>query len=193
MEPNNHENKTPSTNENRLSIEKPEPTDGDQKLSLINRKFLSGRAFEPPPDRDNFLGFRTQYFFFYGSLMDAGQLRKVLQLQETPVLQPASIVGWDVKMWGQYPALVFKVNNITNGMAYEVQKEEHVEYLAHYETEVYRVKGCRIKLADGRELDGKTFIWNAEEELLKEGNFNLKDWQMEQLEKELLMTDSIGS
>lgn len=88
-------------------------------------------------------------------------------------------------MWGQYPALIFKpeVNNITYGMAYEVQKEEEVEYLKHYEIEVYRVKGCIIKLVDGREVIGKTFIWNAEKELLKEGKFNLKDWQMEQLDK----------
>jgi hypothetical protein len=93
MEPNNDENKNPSTNKNRPSAEEADPIDRDQKLSLINRKFLSGRAFEPPPDRDNFLGFRPQYFFFYGSLMDARQLRKIIQLQETPVLQSASIVG----------------------------------------------------------------------------------------------------
>ena len=82
MEPNNNESKRPSTNKNRPSTEEANLIDGDQKLSLINRKFLSGRAFEPPPDRDNFLGFRPQYFFFYGSLMDARQLRKVLQLQK---------------------------------------------------------------------------------------------------------------
>ena len=44
-------------------------------------------------------------------------------------------------------------------------------------------KGCMIKLADGRELGGKTFFWNAGKELMKEGNFDLKDWQIEQLEK----------
>jgi hypothetical protein len=127
MEPNNDESKNSSTNKNRPSVEEADPIDRDQKLSLINRKFLSGRAFEPPPDRDNFLGFRPQYFF-YGSLMDARQLRKILRLQETPVLQSASIVGWDIMLWGQYPALIFKANTITHGMAYEVQKEEHVEY-----------------------------------------------------------------
>jgi hypothetical protein len=84
---------------------------------------------------------------------------------------------------GHYPSLIFKVNATTYGMAYEVQKEEHVEYLMRYETDAYKVKGCKIKLADGRELAGKTFIWNAGKEALKEGNFDLKDWQMEQLEK----------
>jgi hypothetical protein len=52
-------------------------------------------------------------------------------------------------------------------MAYEVQKEEQIEYLMRYETDAYRVKGCKIKLADGRELAGKTFIWNA-------GDFHLE-------------------
>ncbi len=183
MEPNNDENKDPYTNKNRPSAEEADPIDRDQKLSLINRKFLSGRAFEPPPDRDNFLGSCPQYFFFYGSLMDARQLRKILQLQETPVLQSASIVGWDIMLWGQYPVLIFKANTVTYGMAYEDHKEEHVEYLMRYETDAYRVKGCEIKLANGRELAGKTFIWNAGKELLKEGNFDLKDRQIEQLEK----------
>jgi gamma-glutamylcyclotransferase (GGCT)/AIG2-like uncharacterized protein YtfP len=183
MEPNNNENKRPFSNRNSPSNEDVDLDIRDQKLSLISRRFSSGRVFEPPPDRDNFLGFRPQYFFFYGSLMDARQLRKVLQLQETPVLQSASIVGWDIKLWGQYPALVSKVNNITHGMAFEVQKKKYVEYLTRYETEAYRVKECMIKLDDGRDLAGMTFIWNAGTELLKEGNFNLKDWQMEQLEK----------
>lgn len=182
MEPNNDENKNPSTNKNRASAKETNLIDRDPRQSLMSRKFQSGRAFEPPPDRDNFIGFRPQYFFFYGSLMDAKQLRKVLQLDETPTLQPASIVGWDIMLWGQYPALVFKANTITHGMAYEVQKEEYVESLMRYETDAYRVKGCKIKLADGRELGGKTFIWNAGKESLKEGTFDLKDWQLEQLE-----------
>jgi hypothetical protein len=86
-------------------------------------------------------------------------------------------------LWVEYPALIFKMNNITYGMAYEVFKSEHVEYLARYETEFYKVKGCMNKLADGREVAGKTFIWNAGKELLKEGSFNLRDWRMKQLEK----------
>jgi hypothetical protein len=77
------------------------------------------------------------------------QLRNVLYLEEPPILQPATITGWEIKMWDQYHALVFKVNHITHGMAYEVRKEEHVKYLTDYETEVYRVEGCMIKLADG--------------------------------------------
>jgi gamma-glutamylcyclotransferase (GGCT)/AIG2-like uncharacterized protein YtfP len=144
MEPNNDENQKPSTKVDQIA--------GDQNLSSMSRKFLSGRAFEPPQVFDNFTGFSPQYFFLYGSLMDPRQLRKVLHLEETPVLQSASIIGWVIMMWGQYPALVLKVNNVTCGMAYEVQKEAHIEYLMHYEMEVYKVKGCMIKLADRREV-----------------------------------------
>jgi hypothetical protein len=155
MDPNDDENKKPSTNKHRPSAEAANLIDGDPKLSLISRKFLSRRAFELSLDRGNFLGF--QYFFFYGSLMDTGQLRKVLQLQETPVLQSASIVGWDIMLWGQYPALLFKVNNITHGMAYEVQKKEHVEYLTRYETEAYKVKGMHSQICRWKRAGRKDF------------------------------------
>lgn len=36
-------------------------------------------------------------------------------------------------------------------MTYEVQKVSHMEYLKYYETEVYKVKGCNIKLVNGKE------------------------------------------
>jgi gamma-glutamylcyclotransferase (GGCT)/AIG2-like uncharacterized protein YtfP len=154
-----------------------------KKPSLIDRKFLKGDAFVPPSDRDNFIGFRPHHIFLYGTLMDPVQLQKVLQLENRPTLQPASIVGWKLMLWGQYPALVFQPGNIIHGMAYEVQKESHMVYLKHYETEAYRVKGCNIKLGDGTEVLGETFIYNGDENLLKEGSFDLKDWQIEQLEK----------
>jgi gamma-glutamylcyclotransferase (GGCT)/AIG2-like uncharacterized protein YtfP len=182
MEPNSDENpKLPTKKIDPSPIV--DPNVRHHEISSMSRKFLSGRAFEPPQDFDSVISFRPQYFFFYGSLMDPMQLRNVLYLEEPPILQPATITGWEIKMWDKYPALVF--NHITHGMAYEVRKEEHVKYLTDYETEVYRVKGCMIKLAGGRELPGKTFIWNAGQELLKEGSFDLKEWQMEQLEKSL--------
>jgi hypothetical protein len=98
-----------------------------------------------------------------------------------------------MKMWGPYPALVFKPNNITHGLAYEVRTEEDVEKLKYYETDAYRVKGCLIKFGDdGREVPGKTFVWNKGKEELKEGTFSLRDWQMEQLEKQRGTENQIG-
>jgi gamma-glutamylcyclotransferase (GGCT)/AIG2-like uncharacterized protein YtfP len=168
------------------------PTTEDQNFSasyngkkppIVARKFLKADAPVPPSDGDNSVGFRPHHIFLYGTLMDPVQLRKVLQLESTPTLQPATIVGWKIMLWGQYPALVFKPGNIIHGMAYEVQKESHVEYLKFYETEDYKVKGCSIKLANGMEVPGETFIYNGDKNLLKEGSFDFKDWQLEQLER----------
>jgi gamma-glutamylcyclotransferase (GGCT)/AIG2-like uncharacterized protein YtfP len=129
----------------------------------------------------------SSHIFLYGTLMDPEQLRKVLQLEHTPSLQPATTVNWKIMLWGQYPALVFKPGNITHGMAYEVQKESqmesHLDLLKTYETEAYKVQGCVIKFGNGRETMGKTFVYNGDENLLKEGSFDLKDWQMEQLDR----------
>lgn len=136
---------------------------------LINRKFLKGETFVPPSDRDNFFGFRPHHIFLYCTLMDPVQLQKVLQLENTPTLQPATIVGWKIMLWGQYPALVFKPGNVIHGMAYEVQKESHMKYLYYYETEAYKVKGCNIKLGNGTEVLGETFIYNGDKNLLKKG------------------------
>jgi hypothetical protein len=117
--------------------------------------------------------------------MDPGQLCRVLRLNDLPTLQVTSIVGWKMMLWGEYPALIFKPGNVVYGMTCEIQKELHFELLKNYETEAYKIKGCRIKLADGMEVLGETFIYDGERDLLKEGSFDLKDWQMEQLEKKL--------
>lgn len=60
-----------------------------------------------------------------------------------------------------------------------------MEYLKYYETEAYKVKGCNAKLGNGKEVPGETFIYNRDRNLLKEGSFDLKDWQMKRLEEEL--------
>lgn len=39
------------------------------------------------------------------------------------------------------------------------------------------------QLQDGREVWGKVFKWRADKALLKEGRFDLKDWQMWNLEE----------
>lgn len=115
--------------------------------------------------------------------MDPTQLRKVLHLKHTPTLQPATIVGSKIMLWGQYPALVFNPGNIIHGMAYKVQKESHMDHLRYYETDAYDVKTCTVKLGNGAEVPGKTFIYNGDESLLKKGSFDLKDWQMRQVEE----------
>lgn len=185
MDSVNDENKKPATNVANLATEDQDSSASynSKKSSLRVRKFLKGRAFVPPSDRGNFVGFRPHHIFLYGTLMDPVQLRKALQLEDTPILQPATIVGWKIMLWGQYPALVFNPGNIVQGMAYEVQEQSHMENLKYYETEAYKVKGCNIKLGNGIEVPGETFIYNGDKNPLKQGSFDLKDWQMEQLEK----------
>lgn len=184
MDSVNDESEKPATSSANPATEDQEPSASynTMKPSLIDRKFRR-EASVPPSDRDNFVGFRPHYVFFYGTLMDPLQLQKVLQLKNTPALQPATIVGWKIMLWGQYPALVFNSGNIVHGMAYKVQKELHMEYLKHYETDAYKVKGCNIKLDNGTEVLGQIFIFNEDENLLEMGSFDLKDWQMKQLEK----------
>jgi hypothetical protein len=63
-------------------------------------------------------------------------------------------------------------------MAYEVQNPTERERLQAYETSYYKPRPYLIHLPDGRKIIGTTFIWDADTALLKEGAFDLKDWQM---------------
>ncbi|KAH8094751.1 hypothetical protein BXZ70DRAFT_357158 [Cristinia sonorae] len=54
--------------------------------------------------------------FFYGTLSLPHVLQRVLGLYEAPMLLPASVSGFEVKMWGPYPALVRSgEGNLTKG------------------------------------------------------------------------------
>lgn len=149
------------------------------------RKFQygGGNAWEQTPDYD-YSAFRREYYFFYGTLMDPSTLARVLQLPARPQLYPAKIVGYSCKLWGPYPAVMDgPTGAIVHGMAYEVQSSEEADRLQVYETDNYVPRGCMIKLQDGRNIGGKIFKWRADKALLKEGSFDLKDWQMRNLEE----------
>ena len=121
------------------------------------------------------------HYFFYGSLMDERQLTNILRLNSPPVLQPASIVDYSIKMWGPYPTLVDGPSgNVVNGVVYEVQKESHERRLAYYETDAYRSVSCFIKPgAGGEKIFGKTFVWarDPNDEDLSEGTFDFEAWK----------------
>ena len=146
------------------------------------RKFLAAQGdsdythvtYEPEPRK-------PVYYFFYGSLMDERKLTQVLRLGSPPVLRPASIVGYSIKMWGPYPALIDgPPGNVVNGMAYEVQNEDHEKRLACYETDAYRCAPCFIKPGAGGEgVFGKTFVWadDANDKDLSPGSFDLEAWK----------------
>lgn len=151
----------------------------------MDRKSLCsrGKGWEQNPDY-HYGAFRKEYYFFYGTLMDSATLAKVLQLPLRPMLYPAKIVGYSCKLWGPYPALVDgPTGAIVDGMAYEAQSSEEADRLQVYESDNYEPRGCMIKLQDGRKVGGKVFKWSENKALLKEGSFDLKDWQLRNIEE----------
>jgi gamma-glutamylcyclotransferase (GGCT)/AIG2-like uncharacterized protein YtfP len=166
----------------------PVATTMEKRPSLMVRKFLQfqthGRAWEADPNFD-YSAFRRKFYFFYGSLMDPSTLAHVLGLRDQPQLLPSKIIGYSYMLWGQYPALLDgPPNAVVYGMAYDVQTQSEEERLEFYETSHYKASHCLIELQDGRKVIGKTFLWNADMALLKEGTFDLKDWQMDKLDSD---------
>lgn len=45
--------------------------------------------------------------------------------------------------------------------------------------------GCIVEFEDGTEVVGNTFKWRGDKTELKEGLFNLKDWKINMLEREM--------
>ena len=119
--------------------------------------------------------------------MDITTLTNVLHLKERPRLQPATVVGYHCKLWGAYPVLLDGPYGAeVTRVAYEVESAEHVKLLQDYGTERYREASCEIQLMDGSMVVGSTFVWDLNDEELCEGVFDLKDFQMNQLEVDLM-------
>lgn len=166
--------------------------------SLMMRKFMAAEAnpekFKADWERREALFFQNQdavrqrkeWYFFYGSLMDPKQLQRVLGLRETPKdFRPAEIIGYHIRMWGPYPVLLDgPPGNVVKGVAYEVEGGENKDKLAAYETANYTEQLCLIQFGENKNVgfgegtSGTTFIWAGDEGELKDGSFDLKDWQM---------------
>lgn len=151
--------------------------------SKMARKFLTAEPLSEGDLNRPYNTFRKEHYFFYGTLMDPGTLAKVLNLRDRPKLLPARVIGYRCMLWGPYPALLDSPGTVVEGMAYEVQTPEEVERLQAYETNHYERAACLIQLRDGKRVIGRTFRWSGIEEELKEGAFDLKDWQMNNLER----------
>lgn len=118
-------------------------------------------------------------YFFYGSLSDPAMLRDVLGLETKPEPRPATITGYEYKLWGQYPVFLDAPEKIVHGAVYYVKTEEHGERLASYETDHYRPDPCRINYTDGKErVNGFChvfkFVGNIRD--LSDGTFDLASW-----------------
>jgi len=130
------------------------------KISPFNQKLqqaLEGYWFES----EERLAPRLGSYFCYGTLMDPALLSEILGLPEKPKLRSAKLVGYLLKLWGQYPALINgPPGAVVEGMVYEVEDEKHAKRLAKYETQAYWPTPCLIRFTDGEEpeeVTGTTF------------------------------------
>ncbi|RHZ69156.1 hypothetical protein CDV55_103947 [Aspergillus turcosus] len=162
----------------------PPPSDPSSKISPYVLKLRSAppdyfyQAPERPPTVDLFAA-PTGPYFFYGTLTDPLMITEILNLAEEPQLRPAYIMGYECKMWGQYPALLDSPGSIVEGAAYHVRTTQDAERLAAYETGSYRAEPCLIRYTDGKEPSedlGYTFNFVGNLSELSEGEFDLKIW-----------------
>jgi hypothetical protein len=126
--------------------------------------------------------------------MDPETLSDVLNLlNRPPVMRHARVVGYDTKLWGPYPALVNgKPLDLVYGMFCEIRSRIHFDRLIAYETDIYQLRPCQIELLGDNDhvkkiVDGVTFIWNGEQDELREGKFDLKQWKREKMLRDLEM------
>ena len=127
----------------------------------------------PPP---------TGPYFFYGSLCSPTFLAEVLDLPPSPppILRPAKISSFSLRLWGQYPALVEgPAEAVVEGLVYDVSSEVDGLRLAQYETMAYRAVTCTITYTDGEspgECEGTVFLFVGRQRDLHDGVFDLKEW-----------------
>ena len=129
---------------------------------------------DPPED-----SFKPSYFFFYGTLQDPIRLTAILRLAHEPLLHPARVTGYVRKRWGPYPVLLPSPTDSSDetavaapthiyGSAFVVEKSEDVVRLQAYETSHYKPGRCQIELDGGEVVSGWTFVWDADEGILRE-------------------------
>ena len=145
--------------------------------------WLEDHVRKPRPD---LYSLPTGPYFLYGTLRNPSILSEVLHLTEEPEMRPACIVGYARKMWGQYPALIDgEPEAIVHGSVYVVEKREHAEWLAEYETKNYAARPCSLHYTDDEDgarptpengVGGYTFKYAGRSHDLSEGEFDLDVW-----------------
>jgi hypothetical protein len=98
-------------------------------------------------------------------------------------MRRARVRGYQIKLWGPYPALVDgEVNQPVNGIMCEILSQTHMDRLVAYETDKYRLEYCFIDILNDddsvkKTINGVSFMWNGEEDELQPGTFDLKEWK----------------
>ncbi|KAL8911763.1 MAG: hypothetical protein Q9172_007615 [Xanthocarpia lactea] len=120
-------------------------------------------------------------YFFYGSLMDSGNVAWILDLAKEPKLRPARIEGYRTMLWGPFPALIRADNQSVSGVTYRVESHAEVERqvteLQNVEGEDYERERVRILYDDDSWEWGWTFVWRGDMTELREGVFDLETWR----------------
>lgn len=170
----------------------PKPENPQSKISPFVQKLRSEppnyyyQAPSPSPLADPFDA-PTGPYFFYGTLIDPSILREVLGLDPAETeerkadfdIRPAHIIGYECKLWGQYPALLDASGSVVEGAVFRVRTVQEGGRLAAYETRNYRTVSCRIHYTDGKEPEddiGYVFQFVGDQRELSEGKFDLRVW-----------------
>ncbi|KAF2681910.1 hypothetical protein K458DRAFT_308296 [Lentithecium fluviatile CBS 122367] len=129
------------------------------------------------------------YMFFYGSLVDPDVICTIARLSDMPMVRPASITGFKMKMWGIYLALLPMPPQIPqtksdedkiNGVLWKCTSEDQFRCLAEYETSAYTWCECDARHENEEEVkECVTFCWagDAESRELVKGRFDVERWR----------------
>ncbi|OQE17376.1 hypothetical protein PENFLA_c024G09881 [Penicillium flavigenum] len=109
--------------------------DNDSAVVLRQKQKASDSSAEDcwTGDRDPL---QRQYCFFYGTLMDSHTLSRALKSSRPPpVMRRARVTGFEIKLWGPYPALLGKPRHSVEGVSCEIVSQTQLDRLAAYETD----------------------------------------------------------
>lgn len=160
-------------------------------LSLMVRKFMDFNAAEYEANEMEKAArasapFEREYCFFYGTLMDPETLSRVLNTPNgDPIMRRARVQGYQIKLWGPYPALIDgKPKQPVNGVMCEILSQAHIDRIADYETDKYKLQYCFIDILNDddsveKTVNGILFMWDGEEDELRPGTFDLREWKKE--------------
>ncbi|KAK4540209.1 hypothetical protein LTR36_009707 [Oleoguttula mirabilis] len=158
----------------------PPPPAAKVSIALKVRRAPPGWAFERHVQQSagDFTTPPAGTYFFYGTLQDPGILGEVLGLPSPPLLRPAYLIGHDLKLWGQYPAMANgSAGTVVEGSAFNVADEAAAGKLACYETKNYQPAPCIIRFRDGGDqIEGYAFRFCGNPNDLSEGSFDLALW-----------------
>lgn len=114
----------------------------------------------------------TKCYFLYGYL-DSKSLSKDLELEHTPELRSAKVMGAKVMMWGSSPVLIdSSPEDCALGMMYEGRGPKDEVVIRAYESPTYHLSPCWVELENGTRVRGKTLKWSGDKSQLHEGIFD---------------------